>query len=119
MRIVEAVLVAKGDQRDPGSVENLAGRNGPFERHDVGVVQDADADAVGLVPAADLCSLHVARHFAEDGEAIAGTAICYQQSRIFRTPGVKGLAWDSAILREEGGFVSRSKGDVDGLDVEV
>ncbi len=48
MGIVEAVAVAEGDERGAGGGELLAGLEGALEGHEVGVIEDADADPAGV-----------------------------------------------------------------------
>ena len=91
-------------------VKDFAGGERALEGHDVGVVHDADAEVVGIVPAADFSVLHVTGNFGDDGDAVAGAAIGDEEASIFRTAGIEDFAWDGAVLGEEGDFVFRAEG---------
>ena len=119
MRIVEAVAVAVGDQRDACGGEFLAAGNRTLEGHEIGIVKYADAHMLGNIPTVNLGALHGAGNFAQDGHADAGSAVGNQQSRIFRSPGVEDLAGNRSVLREQGGFILRTNRNPEGLDIEM
>ena len=119
MRIVESVAVAKGHQRNAGRGEFLAAGNSAFEGHQVGIVENADAHMLRIVPAGNLGALHVPGNLAQDSHANAGSPIGHQQSRIFRAPGVKDLARNRSVLRQQRGFILRPERNSDGFDIEM
>ena len=82
MRIVKSVSFAKGHQRNTRGGELLTRREGPFKRHQVRVVENANTYAVRIVPADNLRPLHIARYFTHNGDARAGSPIGQLQSRI-------------------------------------
>ena len=93
-------------------VNSSPARERALEGHDVGVVHDADADVVRIVPARDLGALHVSGNFVDDGDAVAGPAVRQDEASIFGTAGVEDLARDGAVLGQQGDFVFGAEGKV-------
>ena len=119
VRIVEAVSVAKGTS-DALAVVNSSP---PARVRSKGIRSVSYMTPMRtwswIVPAVDLRALHVAGHLAEDRDAVAGESVGDQQARIFGAAGVKGLARNGAVLREQRDFVRRSERKAEGLDVQV
>src|ERR1700677_3770196 len=65
-RVMETVAVTISDQRNSGSLEFFARREPALERHEIGVIENTQADALRIRPAANLGAFHVAGNFGED-----------------------------------------------------
>ena len=81
MRIVETIVVAKGQQRDCGGLELRSRGKRTFEGHQVCIVHNPKPP--GVDPRIYLCPLHIPRNFADNGKPIAGACIGHKQARIF------------------------------------
>src|SRR6185503_15734698 len=67
----------------------------------------------------DFGTLHVARNFVEDREAVASSAVDEHDAGVFRAAGVENFARDCTVLGEESQLVLGTEGELECLDGEV